>query len=88
VLPADGGDIARRRGAAHLVERDAHGLEVMARNEEGWCAAVDPLRMCCSIYEQRPAICRKFKMGGPYCRDVREAYGEQMRKGIPLTRIP
>ena len=33
-----------------------------------------PLRMCCSIYDQRPAICRKFAMGSEYCRDEREIY--------------
>ena len=36
--------------------------------------AVDPLHMRCSIYEQRPAICRKFAMGSEYCRDEREIY--------------
>ncbi|MEP6634350.1 MAG: YkgJ family cysteine cluster protein, partial [Luteimonas sp.] len=44
----------------HLVARNAEGLEVMARGEDGWCIAIDEHRMCCSIYEQRPAICRKF----------------------------
>lgn len=58
----------------HLVERNAQGLEVMARNEEGWCVAVDPLHMHCSIYQQRPAICRKFAMGSEYCREERLAY--------------
>ncbi len=58
----------------HLVERNDHGVEVMARGEDGWCVAVDPLRMCCSIYEQRPSICRKFAMGSEYCRDERESY--------------
>ncbi len=58
----------------HLVERNEHGVEVMAHGEDGWCVAVDPLRMCCSIYGQRPAICRKFEMGSEYCRDERESY--------------
>lgn len=58
----------------HLVERNENGVEVMAHGEDGWCAAIDPLRMCCSIYGQRPAICRKFAMGSAYCRDEREAY--------------
>ena len=67
VMPED-------RVPRHLVERNAHGVEVMAQNEDGWCVAVDPLRLCCSIYEQRPAICRKFAMGSPYCVDERAAY--------------
>lgn len=68
----------------HLVERNPQGVEVMARNEDGWCAAVDPLRMRCSIYEQRPEICRKFAMGSAYCRDERERY-RQRHAGIPLA---
>jgi len=69
----------------HLTTRTAHGLEVMARDEEGWCIAVDQNRMCCSIYEQRPAVCCKFAMGSEYCRDERRLYREQMQLGIPLT---
>src|SRR3546814_782425 len=41
--------------------------------------------MCCSIYEQRPAVCRKFAMGSEYCRDERRIYREQVQRGIPLT---
>ena len=70
---------------AHLTTRSAQGPEVMARDEDGWCVAVDPLHMCCSIYEQRPSICRKFAMGSGYCRDVRATYREQRMRGIPLT---
>lgn len=69
----------------HLVTRNAQGVEVMARNEEGWCAAIDPLHMRCSIYAERPLICRRFAMGGPYCRDVRDTYRDQRLRGIPLT---
>ena len=65
--------------------RNAHGVDVMARDEDGWCVAIDQARMCCSIYEQRPAICRKFEMDGPYCRDVRADYADRNARGIPLT---
>lgn len=70
---------------AHLTARTEHGLAVMAHDEDGWCVAVDPLRMCCSIYEQRPGICRKFAMGSPYCRAERAEYRDHMARGIPLT---
>ena len=70
---------------ARFTTRYAHGVEVMARDEEGWCVAIDSARMCCSIYEQRPAICRKFAMGGPYCREVRADYADRNARGIPLT---
>lgn len=62
-----------------------HGLTVMARDAEGWCTAIDSARMCCSIYEQRPQVCRKFVMNGPYCREVRADYHERTTRGIPLT---
>ena len=67
VMPED--DVPR-----HLVDRNPKGLETMARGEDGWCIAVDHTRMCCSIYDQRPGICRKFAMGSAYCRDERENY--------------
>jgi Fe-S-cluster containining protein len=69
----------------HLVERTSMGLDVMARDEEGWCVAMDHSRMCCSVYDQRPGICRKFAMGSAYCRSEREIYRKQMAAGIPLT---
>jgi Fe-S-cluster containining protein len=69
---------------AHLTTRNAQGLEVMARDEEGWCVAIDQARMCCSIYEQRPAVCRKFVMGAPYCRELRAEYADHNARGIPL----
>lgn len=70
-----------------LVTRDAHGIEVMARGEDGWCIALDPLRMCCSIYEQRPDVCRRFAQGGGYCRSEREAYRTGSSRSIPLQLV-
>lgn len=78
VMPDDG--VPR-----HLVERNSDGLEVMGRCEDGWCVAVDHARMCCSIYEQRPQVCRKFAMGSGYCRSVRHEYRE--RHAIPVTLV-
>jgi Fe-S-cluster containining protein len=61
------------RIARHLTEwRD--GLHVMARDPEGWCVALDSARMCCSIYDARPDVCRRFAMGGDGCRTVRADY--------------
>jgi Fe-S-cluster containining protein len=66
--------------------RDDHGLEVMARGEDGWCVALDRKTMLCGIYEQRPAICRSFSMGGPYCRDERDQWYRQGRyRDIPIA---
>lgn len=69
----------------HLTDVTDAGLPVMARDEDGWCVAIESARMCCSIYELRPAICRKFVMGGPYCRDVREEYATHYPREIPLV---
>ena len=61
----------------YLLDTDARGGTVMARNEEGWCAAIDPYHLRCTIYSQRPAICRQFDMGGDDCRLVRQDYRRQ-----------
>lgn len=66
-----------------IVERD--GLTVMARDEDGWCVALDSARMCCSIYGTRPAVCRRFLMNGPYCRSVRADYSARRAMGIELV---
>ena len=70
---------------AHLTHRTAEGWTIMARDEEGWCVAIDPSSMRCSIYETRPDTCRRFVMAGPYCREVRSSYEDQRNRGIPLT---
>ena len=73
------------RVAPHLTVRTRAGLHVMDRDEEGWCVAIDAARMCCSIYATRPQVCRRFAMGGPYCREVREDYTDRNARGIPLA---
>ncbi|WP_394541328.1 YkgJ family cysteine cluster protein [Lysobacter enzymogenes] len=68
----------------YLTARTLGGLTVMARDEEGWCVAIDPARMCCAIYDARPDVCRRFVMSGPYCQEVREDYRDRTVRGIPL----
>ena len=68
----------------HLTARTPEGLEMMARDEEGWCVAVDASRMCCSIYATRPGVCRRFAESGPYCQAVRADHAERLARGIPL----
>jgi Fe-S-cluster containining protein len=67
-----------------FVEHGPKGIDTMARGADGWCAALDHEHMCCGIYEQRPAICRKFAMGGGYCRHEREKYRLASARNIPL----
>ncbi|MGX5732144.1 YkgJ family cysteine cluster protein [Pseudoxanthomonas beigongshangi] len=72
------------RVPAYLTTQSLAGLTVMARDEEGWCVAIDSARMCCSIYETRPDVCRRFAMSGPYCQAVRADYLDSTSRGIPL----
>lgn len=73
---------------AHLLDTDDYGCTVMARNEEGWCAAIDPYHLRCTIYPQRPAICRQFRMGGDDCRSVRQDYLHQALACVPPSPSP
>lgn len=71
--------------ADHLTTRTGTGLRVMARAADGWCVALDRERRQCSIYAERPDACRRFHMGGPYCRAVREDHARGGMRGIPLN---
>lgn len=73
---------------AWFTHRDTHGLEQMAKGEDGWCVALDRDSMRCSIYAQRPAMCRKFAMGGPYCRDERKNWYGSKPGLIPIAVLP
>lgn len=79
VVLQEGDDIPDR-----LSTRTEAGLHVMARDEEGWCVAIDAAHMRCSIYDTRPQVCRRFVMAGPYCREVRADYAERNARGIAL----
>lgn len=70
--------------AEHLTAITDTGLRVMAKDEEGWCVALDSAHMRCSIYDARPDTCRRFHMGGPYCEAVREDYSREPGRGIPI----
>lgn len=56
-----------------FIEEDQWGSLTMARLDDGWCAALDRNTMGCSIYRQRPLICREFEMGGDDCLVERAA---------------
>jgi uncharacterized protein len=47
--------------------RDRWDGYVMARLDDGWCAALDRDTMLCRIYERRPGVCREYEMGGGDC---------------------
>src|SRR5450756_1573174 len=50
-----------------LTQVDRWGGQVMARLDDGWCAALNRATMLCGIYERRPAICRDYQVGGSDC---------------------
>ncbi|MEH6357512.1 MAG: YkgJ family cysteine cluster protein [Pseudomonadales bacterium] len=56
-----------------FIDIDRWGGSVMARLEDGWCAALDRDTMMCTIYELRPLICREFEEGEYECIAEREA---------------
>jgi Fe-S-cluster containining protein len=51
----------------HLTQEDAWGARIMARREDGWCAALDRVSLRCGIYDRRPTVCREYEMGGSDC---------------------
>lgn len=69
---------------AHFTTQTDDGRQIMARDEEGWCVAIDPARMQCRIYESRPVNCRRFAMAGRDCRQVRADYAQHASRVIPL----
>lgn len=70
---------------AHFITQDPKGHRVMAHGEDGWCVAMDRVRMCCCIYENRPAVCRRFVMGGSYCNAIRTDYTKQRARAIKIV---
>ncbi|MEH6468723.1 MAG: YkgJ family cysteine cluster protein [Porticoccus sp.] len=56
-----------------FIESDQWGGRRMARLDDGWCAALDRNTMMCTIYENRPLICREFEMGEYECLAERSA---------------
>lgn len=56
---------------ARFIEQDRWGGETMRRLDDGWCAALDRDSMRCTIYANRPLICREFEMGSAECVEER-----------------
>ena len=59
---------------AYLTCEDEWGGWVMRRLDDGWCAALDRKSMRCTIYEQRPDICRDYEMGDSDCIEQRTVF--------------
>jgi Fe-S-cluster containining protein len=50
------------------ISTDQWGAETMTRLGDGWCSALDRSSMLCTIYENRPWVCREFEMGSYECQ--------------------
>ena len=57
------------------IATDAWGRQVMARLDDGWCAALDRDTQLCRIYPQRPLLCREYATGGADCLAERGCLG-------------
>lgn len=57
-----------------FISRDQYGGETMMKLDDGWCAALDRETYMCTIYENRPWICREFEMGSYECIDERAKF--------------
>ncbi|UVE16985.1 YkgJ family cysteine cluster protein [Pseudomonas sp. LS44] len=62
-----------------FIDTDDWGGEVMRRLDDNWCAALDRDTMRCSIYEQRPLICREFEMSSAECLEERRGMSDIYR---------
>ena len=69
-----------------LTEVDRWGGQIMARLEDGWCAALDRDTMLCRVYERRPAVCREFRVGGSEC--IAERSTDPLVADLPAPQCP
>ncbi|MDX8398711.1 MAG: YkgJ family cysteine cluster protein [Gallionellaceae bacterium] len=56
-----------------LTQQDRWGGWVMARLDDGWCAALDRNTLLCTIYSRRPMICHDYQVGDSDCIEERLA---------------
>jgi hypothetical protein len=50
------------------------GVRCMDQEGDGTCIALDRATKLCTIYEQRPKVCRAFARGSGLCREVLTRY--------------
>lgn len=51
---------------------DEYGGESMLQLSDGKCSALDRDTLMCSIYENRPWVCREFEVGSYECKNERQ----------------
>jgi len=64
---------AQKKRFEETLELDfSFGIKGMARAANGYCVALSVgEHRHCTIYDTRPGDCRRFAMGGAYCRSER-----------------
>jgi len=53
------------------IHTDDYGSETMLRLNDGYCSALDRDTLMCTIYENRPWVCREFEMASYECINER-----------------
>lgn len=53
----------------HLIVEHS-GVRCLDQQGDGACMALDPETRLCTIYEQRPQVCRDFARGESLCRQI------------------
>lgn len=46
------------------------GVRYMDQHANGACVALDAETLLCTLYEQRPQVCRDFQRGSGLCRTI------------------
>lgn len=60
------------------IAQDEWGGETMLRLKDGYCSALDRQTSMCTIYNNRPLICRDFEMGSFEC---------EVERAIPVVYV-
>jgi Fe-S-cluster containining protein len=64
-------------GVDHMPEKfvvEHDGVRCMEQRGDGACVALHPVTRLCTIYEDRPQVCREFERGSELCRRVLAAW--------------
>jgi Fe-S-cluster containining protein len=70
---------------SELITVDPWGGHVMARLDDGWCAALDRNTMLCGIYERGPTICREYQTGGSDCLIERQSIADIVNDAVKAS---
>lgn len=61
------------------------GVRCMEQHGDGACVALDPITRLCTIYDQRPQVCRSLRRGDSLCRKALAWYGSAPADAGPVS---